>query len=311
MQLPAARSLRPWKIDRNRGLDPETDFVEISRNLGTYDFPWDITQALSFALFRTYAVPSIGRLLADTGEFTERVQKRYDDTALLLEVPLLKGFASPEGKSAIRRINQMHKMYDISDDDMRYVLCTFVVVPVRWIADYGWRELTEAEKLATVRYYQSLGKHMAIPNIPATYDEFADYMDRYEAEHFAFDEGARRVADSTLALLKSFYLAPVRPAIGVFSRALMDPPLLRAFHYDDPGPLVRRLSTAAMTLRARFLAVMPSRRTPALVRNNHRIRSYPKGFRTEALGTFAPGCPVHRGTAAGATAADAPHLEAG
>ncbi|MGV7636901.1 oxygenase MpaB family protein, partial [Mycobacterium kansasii] len=69
------------KIDRNRGLNPETDYVEISRNLGTYDFPWDITQALSFALFRTYAVPSIGRLLADTGEFTERVQKRYDDTA--------------------------------------------------------------------------------------------------------------------------------------------------------------------------------------------------------------------------------------
>ncbi|KXP12432.1 L-aspartate oxidase [Tsukamurella pulmonis] len=289
------------KIDRNRGLNPETDYVEISRNLGTYDFPWDITQALSFALFRTYAVPSIGRLLADTGEFTERVQKRYDDTALLLEVPLLKGFASPEGRAAVRRINQMHKMYDISDDDMRYVLCTFVVVPIRWIADYGWRDLTEAEKLATVRYYQTLGKHMAIPDIPADYDAFADYMDRYEAEHFAFDEGARRVADSTLDLLKSFYFAPARPAIGVFSRALMDPPLLAAFHYDDPGPVVRRLSVGAMKLRARLLAVLPSRRTPALVRNNHRIRSYPNGFRTEALGTFAPGCPVHRSTAGTAT----------
>ncbi len=303
--MPSLSALdRRWKIDRNRGLDPETDFVEISRNLATYEFPWDITQALSFALFRTYAVPSIGRLLADTGEFTERVQKRYDDTALLLEVPLLQGFDSPEGRAAIRRINQMHKMYDISDDDMRYVLCTFVVVPARWIADYGWRPLTAAEKLASVRYYQALGKHMAIGDIPRTYDEFADFMDRYEAEHFAFDEGARRVADSTMSLLASFYPAPLRPAIDVFSRALMDEPLLRAFRYDDPGPAVRRLATGAMKLRARLLAVLPSRRTPTYVQDNHRIRSYPTGFRTEALGTFAPGCPVHR-----AAPADAPHLE--
>ena len=37
-----------------------------------FEFPWDMNQALSFALFRTYAVPSIGDLLARTGEFTAR-----------------------------------------------------------------------------------------------------------------------------------------------------------------------------------------------------------------------------------------------
>ena len=47
--------------------------------------PWGITQALSFALFRTYAVPSIGELLYATGQFTEQTQKRYDDTVLLLD----------------------------------------------------------------------------------------------------------------------------------------------------------------------------------------------------------------------------------
>ncbi|MET9326194.1 oxygenase MpaB family protein [Tsukamurella sp. NPDC003166] len=293
MQSPSARSLR-WKIDRNRGLDPETDFELIARNLATYDFPWDITQALSFALFRTYAVPSIGNLLDRTGEFTQRVQKRYDDTALLLDEPLMHGFGSAEGRSAIRRINQMHKMYDITDDDMRYVLATFVVVPVRWIADYGWRDLTPDEIRATVRYYQALGKHMAIPGIPATYDAFADLLDGYEAEHFAFDPGARRVADSTLELMTTFYPKPARRAVEVFSRGLMDEPLLRAFRYRVPSPLVRRLSVGAMKARARMLAVLPSRRKPALVRDNRRIRSYPRGFRTETMGTFAPGCPVHR-----------------
>ena len=50
-------------------LDPERDFEEIYRIVVAHEFPWDMNQALSFALFRTYAVPSIGRLLDETGEF--------------------------------------------------------------------------------------------------------------------------------------------------------------------------------------------------------------------------------------------------
>lgn len=122
-------------------LDPERDFLEIYRLTATYEFPWDITRALELALYRTYAVPSIGRLLAETSELTDRSQKRYDDTALLLDAVVEHGFDSDSGRTAIRRINQMHRSYDISNDDMRYVLCTFVVVPKRWIDRYGWRRI--------------------------------------------------------------------------------------------------------------------------------------------------------------------------
>ncbi|WP_019201642.1 oxygenase MpaB family protein [Tsukamurella sp. 1534] len=299
------------KTSLSAGLDPETDFEQISRNLATYEFPWDIMQALSFALFRTYAVPSIGRLLDETGEFTGRVQKRYDDTALLLEEPLINGFSSAEGRSAVRRINQMHKMYDISDDDMRYVLSTFVVVPVRWIEDYGWRRLTPDEVRATVRYYQTLGKHMAIPDIPETYEEFADLMDSYEAQHFAYDPGARRVADSTLALLNSFYPRPAARAVDVFSRALMDEPLIKAFRFREPGPLARRIAVGSLKARGRLLAVLPPRRRAQLVRDSRRIRSYPFGFQVEKMGTFAPGCPVnHRAAAPEGDGAVAPRERA-
>ena len=193
-----------WR-DRNELLDPERDFAEIYRNLTFYEFPWDLDQALSFALFRTYAVPSVGRLLDQTGQFTGACQKRYDDTALLLEAPLEHGFEAADGKAGIRRINQMHRMYDISDDDMRYVLSTFVV---------GTGSLDRRLRLALadarragrprVNYYRELGRRLAIPDIPATYDEFARLMDDYEAEHFAYDAGARRVADSTLPLMTTF-----------------------------------------------------------------------------------------------------------
>ena len=107
-----------------------------------HEFPWDMNQALSFALFRTYAVPSIGRLLDETGEFARDTQRRYDDTALLLDEPARHGLHSDAGRRAIRRINQMHGAYDIAQDDLRYVLATFVVTPNRWLEDYGWRPLS-------------------------------------------------------------------------------------------------------------------------------------------------------------------------
>src|SRR3712207_5661743 len=102
--------------DRSLELDPVADHREISLGVSAHDYPWDTVQALSFALFRTYAVPSIGSLLDRTGEFTGRVQKRYDDTGLLLEEVQRHGLDSRRGRDAVRRVNQMHGTYDISDD---------------------------------------------------------------------------------------------------------------------------------------------------------------------------------------------------
>ncbi len=277
--------------DRNAGLDPHRDYAEIYRNLSMLDFPWDFNQALSFALFRTYAVPSVGALLAESKGFDD-TQKRYDDTALLLEAPLVCGFASPDGKAALRRINQMHHRYDISNDDMLYVLATFVVVPKRWIDDYGWRKLTYDEVVAATNYYRELGRHMNIKDIPQTYDEFATLLDDYEAEHFAFDVGGRAVADLTLDLLTTFYPKGSRRAVRVFSQSLMDDPLLEAFGYKKPPAAVVALSRRAMRARARFVRLLPPRRTPAGFADSRRQRSYPAGYRIEQLGTFAGGCPV-------------------
>ena len=125
-----------WR-QRIEQLDPATDYHEIYRIMVAHEFPWDMNQALSFALFRTYAVPSIGSLLARTGEFIARTQQRYDDTTLILDAVLEHGFGSIPAREAFRRMNQMHGAYPISNDDLRYVLSTFVVVPMRWLDSYG------------------------------------------------------------------------------------------------------------------------------------------------------------------------------
>jgi hypothetical protein len=276
-------------------LDPATDFEEIYRITTTLEFPWDMTQALSLALFRTFAVPSIGRLLHETGEFETRTKKRYDDTALLLDEVSYHGFGTTDGRRAIRRINQMHGAYDISNDDMLYVLSTFVVVPKRWMDEFGWRPFSTVEVEASTRYYRELGRLMGIRGIPETYAAFADLMDSYEAEHFAFEPGGRLVADATLRLLVTFYPRVLARPVDAFSRAVMDRPLLEAFDYQEPSRATRTLTRAALRLRARLESRLPSRRTPLHARDMARFSSYPDGYDPDELGTFPRGCPHARG----------------
>ncbi|MER5542713.1 oxygenase MpaB family protein [Streptomyces sp. NPDC002589] len=284
------------RLGQIRRLDPVADALEIYRLSATFEFPWDYTRALELALYRTYAVPSIGRLLAGTAELTERTQKRYDDTALLLDTIVEHGFVAEEGRTAIRRINQMHRSYDISDDDMRYVLSTFVVVPRRWIDAYGWRRLSRHEVVAATEYYRTLGRHMGIPDIPETYEEFETLLDTYEREHFGWDERSRTVSDATLDLMVSWYPRPLAPLLRKAMLALFDEHLLRAFRYPRPGAATTAYVRRAVRARGRLVRLLPPRRSPHFARQNWEIKGYPGGYRVADLGTRPVpgprGCPV-------------------
>ncbi|MFF0645216.1 oxygenase MpaB family protein [Streptomyces tendae] len=284
-------------------MDPYAEASEIYRLSSAYEFPWDFARALELALYRTYAVPSIGRLLAETAEFTDRPQRRYDDTALLLDAVVEHGFDSEQGRTAIRRINRMHRSYDITNDDMRYVLCTFVVIPARWIDTYGWRRMSRHEKVASVVHYRTLGRHMGIKDIPGSFEEFEACLDAYEEAHFAWDEGGRRVSDATLDLMASWYPRPLAPLLRAGTLALLDDPLLRAFGYAPPGSATRAAVRRAVRLRGRVVRLLPPRRAPHHARQNREIKGYPNGYRLADLGTRpvpgVRGCPVrHIGSSA-------------
>jgi hypothetical protein len=267
-------------------LDPEVEFTEIYRIMAAYEFPWDMTQSLGLALYRTYAVPSIGELLSATGEFEQRTHKRYADTGLILDAIVEHGFASGTGRAGIRRMNQMHGSYAISNDDMRYVLSTFVVIPIRWMDRFGWRPMTELERIASANYYRELGRHMNIKDAPASHQEFAAHLDAYEREHFAYSSGGRAVSDATLMLLAGFYPRPLRPMLRRATLALLDPPLRAAFRYPDPGTVTRGLTVAGLRARAAIERRLPPRRRPRHVRELREFAIYPHGYTVDELGTF-------------------------
>ena len=279
---------RTYWQQRIRSLDPDVDWHEIARITSAVEVPWDVSQSLSLALFRTYAVPSIGGLLADTGAFTEHVQKRYDDTVLLLDAVLQHGFEQGPGREALRRINRMPGHYPISNDDLRYVLSTFVVVPKRWIDDFGWRPLMVAEERALLRYYVELGRHMGIRDVPETYEEFEELMDGYEHERFDYHPGARAVADATLELAATIPPNDRLPS-GLARKvtlALLDDHVLDAFRYERPSRLFRGAVRAGLKGRANVVARMRPRSEPLQAIDLPQVRSYPDGYAVDELGTF-------------------------
>ena len=120
-----------------------------------YEFPWDMKLGLNLAFNRSFSIPAIAAVHTATGELTERTQKRLDDTGLLMYEMALNGFDQPRGRDALRRVNQIHRPYDISNDDYRYVLGCLVVIPTRWLQEYGWRRPCCHEQQATYLFYRS------------------------------------------------------------------------------------------------------------------------------------------------------------
>jgi hypothetical protein len=279
---------RRTNLTKIQALDPERDDQEIVRLVFLQEFPWDGTRALELALFRTYAVPSIGALLAATGEFEHRTQKRYDDTDLLIHTFVSQGYESELGRQAIRRMNQIHASFRISNADYLYVLSTFVLEPIRWIDRYGWRRLCGVERQACFVFWREVAHRMALREVPASLKDMEAFNLAYEREHFAFNEPSRRVATATRDLLLSWFLPKWLYPLGrPWVHALLDDPLLTAFGFPRAPWLHRTLAGGALRLRGRLAGWFPERRTPKVIPGRGR-KTYPEGYRVAELGPAPP-----------------------
>lgn len=270
--------------------DPVTEHQRIYRLSVGFEFPWDYQRALEFALFRTYCVPSISALLSATGEFRERPQQRYDDTALLMAEIAEHGCDSERGREALRVVNRAHGRYAISNADMLYVLSTFVLDPIDWIDAFGWRRLHPNEREAAFHHFRAVGARMGIRDVPASLAEFRRFKEDFEREHFRCCATNREIGRYTLDLYRSWFPRPLRPLVELAVRALLDERMVTAFGFAPaPGP-ARRAARAAVRARARLVGRLPARRTSALARasGNRTYPGYPRGYRPADLGSPGP-----------------------
>jgi hypothetical protein len=247
------------------------------------DFPFDTTRALEFALFRTFCVPSISALLDRTKEFECRAQKRYDDTDIIVSEMMEHGYDSERGRAALKRMNQLHGRFQISNDDFLYVLSTFVFVPIRWNERFGWRRMIEGERIALFHFWREVGRRMNIKDIPASIGEFERYNIEYERRHYRYTESNHRVGLATRNLFMSWFPRWTRPVVKHCIYAAMDEPLLEAFGFPKTSPRLRILVENALKLRARILRIFPKGTRPVL-RTEMKQPSYPCGYAIEKIG---------------------------
>lgn len=270
-------------LNHIQSLDPEQDNQQIVFLSSCYEFPFDTTRSLEFALFRTFAVPSISALLDRTGEFQHRAQKRYDDTDIIVSELIEHGYDSDRGRRAIRRMNQLHGRFDIANDDFLYVLSTFIFEPIRWNARFGWRLMCKQERLGYFHFWREVGRRMNIQDIPAEYDVYEQFNREYEQRNFRFTEANQHVGTATRELFVSWFPRPTAPLVRWSIHALLDDPLREAFGFPRPLWLIGRLVPAAMRLRSLLLRLLPPRRRPRL-RTEMQRAVYPNGYTIEQLG---------------------------
>lgn len=266
-----------------RRLDPLADHSRIVYLDTCFEFPWDTTRSLELALFRTFAVPSVAAVLDSSGEFGRAPQKRYDDTDLILSTIVEAGYDSDEGKRAIRRMNRIHRRFEISNDDFLYVLSSFVFEPIRWNTRFGWRPLVETERLATFEFWREVGRRMAIKEIPESYAELEAYNEEYERRHFRRTEQSERVGRATRDMFLAWFPWLPKRLGSRAIYALMDERLLDAFGFPHPPRDLRRAVATSLRARGRVVALLPPRRRPRL-RTRRRTRTYGREWQLEALG---------------------------
>ncbi|MEV4443201.1 oxygenase MpaB family protein [Streptomyces sp. NPDC049577] len=268
-----------------QSLDPKADHERIHRISSDREFPWDYGRGLEVAIWRTCCVPSISGVLDGSGEFALRAQKRYDDTRILLGELVRGGYDSERGRQALRQINQAHRRFSIANEDMLYVLSTFIYEPIRWIDRWAWRKTSETERLAAFYFYVEVGRRMNIRDLPTDFDEFERFNREYEQRYFRHEPSNQRVGGHIMKLYSSWYPRPVGAVVAATLPCRLDEEARRALGMPRPPRWAEALNALGLRGHARAERLAPALMARLMTRPTARTYpGYPHGYRISDIG---------------------------
>ncbi|KAL8849649.1 MAG: hypothetical protein Q9221_005416 [Calogaya cf. arnoldii] len=283
----------------------DDEAFEIQLPTAESEFPFTFNKALQFALFRTYGIPSISKLLVATSQFSEpsTAGKRYVDTEVLIREFTANKPSDPRSHEAIARMNYIHSVYQkngsIRDDDMLYTLSLFALEPIRWINRYEWRSLEAFEQCAQGTFWKSVGDAMGISyhklksaeegwqDALQWLDELEQWSDQYERENMVPDITNNKLAEQTVAILLWGIPKALKPFGTNLVSVLMDDRLRTAMMYDKPSQFYFILMSSVFTVRKYLLRYFFLPR-PYIFRVNALEERGPDGRRSLSLWEAAP-----------------------
>ncbi|KAF1951475.1 hypothetical protein CC80DRAFT_575359 [Byssothecium circinans] len=257
----------PYKTREDFSKMTADDAWEIVRYCMSLEFPLVASKALEFALFRTYGIPTISKLLCQTQQFSEQqyAGRRYADTNVLIGEFLSSPPNAERTNAAIARMNYIHSRYQnagrISNDDMLYTLGLFILEAERWIGMYEWRKLTPVEICAFGTYWKGVADAMgiqydALAHGPSSfkdgYEFFYDikaWATAYEEKCMLPDKFNHQLAEETVRILLCNVPGILIPHAKQIVISLMDDRLRTSMLYEPPPPIYPRLLKTVLGAR--------------------------------------------------------------
>jgi hypothetical protein len=279
-------------------LDPQKDYLEISQ-LFFADFR-SVLVALPFAGFMTtFAAPRMSRILFSTGEIEHRFTKRAVDTSLFASILIGQGFGTEQGREAARRVNNLHKQYDIHQDDFVLVGCDTPLFALEMAERYGWRPVTDIERKGLRVFFshqaRAFGSRRPLPDTIAQMRQLvSDYFDT----QLDFEPQNTKMAKVALHWYAGLAPKPLRPLLRTILLSVIDPRVVRACGLAVPGKTARLVANVAMKVMGRRDPI-PDGEGPDEMADLARL-AYPNGY---DIGMLGPVCPAGRARETPATEA--------
>ncbi|KAH7085848.1 hypothetical protein BKA63DRAFT_529405 [Paraphoma chrysanthemicola] len=272
----------PYKTREDFKKMTAEDAWEIVRYVQGTEFPFTSGKALAFALFKTYGIPSISKLLCETQQLgkVEYAGRRYADTGILIIEFMGHHPTAERTNEAIARMNYLHSRYQkagkISNDDMLYTLSLFILEVPRWVSLYEWRDLTQMEICAIATHWKGIGDAMGIDysvlkHGPSSFqdgieffEDVQEWAEAYEEKYMVPNKWNHQLAEETSAILLTDVPRPMKATAKNFVNAMMTDRLRKAMMYEDPPAIYPKLITAIFGARKVLMTYLSPPRPWAL-----------------------------------------------
>lgn len=202
--------------------DVGTEWQSIYRQLVMQEFPDETRVGFQIAFYRPEAVPRMALVLAGTGHLEANPARRSFDTAIIIFELIHGGFESERGQKMVRLLRALHDRPDIYQEDLTYVLCALMVVPVRFIGRLGWRPILDVERAAAWRFWYELGKRIGVENLPESYVDAEAWFDLYESKNLASSPEGQQLTAFIMAVFEASVPGLFKPYLPEITSALID-----------------------------------------------------------------------------------------
>lgn len=251
-----------WARDEIARLDPSVDFERITHLNAEVRFGWPPIAAAFYTVtfVRQSAVPSIARILyrGGGGPTITAGRKRNDDTLVLFGELFAHGPTSERGKATADRIQEIHGPFPITQDDLRYTLCSIIDESECSAKLIGYNAQTWSEDEARFRFWHAVGERMGITDLPGSYEAALAYSAEYERTHWAVTRDGRAIADAVIDDYVQRYLPRPLWRLGHSGfLALLGPELRRAHAYAEPSRLTEAIVLGGLRAYLRARRVLP------------------------------------------------------